>query len=148
MQGIYDVDMHADGTRAKSRFPQHDERGHLPEYQELTSKRFSPVVRRRYVRERVHQEAGVWKTICLKYVPFWHAKFDKGWSRTKPFCKTFRSLIYPEDSNSPVELCQDPMLWPDTRIVVYLFTLHALLQMSRWLTTTCEHQHTVQARRR
>jgi hypothetical protein len=65
------------------------------------------------------KEDGVWKIWRLKYFPFWHATFEKGWTYTKPQYVPFLSTLYPEDPLGPDELIEQPMLWPDTRVVPF-----------------------------
>ncbi|KAL1981466.1 hypothetical protein VTN96DRAFT_2638 [Rasamsonia emersonii] len=64
-------------------------------------------------------ENGVWKIFHLRYFPFWHADFDKGWQKTRPNYVPFFSKTYPEDPAGPDELTENNMMWPDTRVVPF-----------------------------
>ncbi|KAL1963720.1 hypothetical protein VTN77DRAFT_7924 [Rasamsonia byssochlamydoides] len=64
-------------------------------------------------------ENGVWKIFKLRYFPFWHAEFDKGWQKTQPNYVPFFSQTYPDDPAGPDELTPNNMMWPDTRVVPF-----------------------------
>ena len=64
------------------------------------------------------KENGVWKIWKLKYFPFWHADFARGWSNKE--IGEFIPLdtkVYPESPLGPDEIVEQLMLWPDTRVV-------------------------------
>ena len=61
-------------------------------------------------------ENGIWKIFKLRYFPFWHADFDKGWQKTQPNYVPFFSQTYPDDPAGPDELTPNNMMWPDTRV--------------------------------
>jgi len=65
------------------------------------------------------KEDGVWKILRLRYFPFWHADFEKGWSHTKPNYVPFLSETYPKDPEGPDELVETRMMWPDTKVVPF-----------------------------
>jgi hypothetical protein len=65
------------------------------------------------------KEDGVWKPLRLRYFPFWHADFEKGWSHTKPNYVPFLSETYPKDPEGPDELVESRMMWPDTKVVPF-----------------------------
>jgi hypothetical protein len=56
----------------------------------------------------------------LKYFPFWHADFQKGWSNKEvgEFVP-LDSKVYPESPMGPDEIVEQIMLWPDTRVVPF-----------------------------
>jgi len=66
------------------------------------------------------KENGIWKIWKLKYFPFWHANFDKGWSNKEigEFVP-FETETYPENETGPDEIVEQLMLWPDTRVVPF-----------------------------
>jgi hypothetical protein len=66
-------------------------------------------------------ENGIWKIFKLRYFPFWHADFDKGWQKTQPNYVPFFSQTYPEDPAGPDELTPNNMMWPDTRVSLLFF---------------------------
>jgi hypothetical protein len=117
MQGI--VDINADGTRAKARFRSMMQAGtHASVASDhprgLVQWWEGGVYENEYIKE-----GDVWRIFRLKYFPFWHADFDKGWSHTKPNYIPFPTKTFPEDALGPDELCENPMLWPDTRVVPF-----------------------------
>jgi len=68
-----------------------------------------------YVREN-----GIWKIKALRYFPFWHGSFGKGWPKTPidfiPMAKT----LYPQDPVGPDALVDPPpRLWPATDTVAF-----------------------------
>jgi hypothetical protein len=65
------------------------------------------------------KEDGTWKIFQLKYFPFWHGEFEKGWSETKEQYIPFMNSTYPEDPFGPDELVRESMLWPDCRVVPF-----------------------------
>ncbi|KAL6154062.1 hypothetical protein ACJQWK_01592 [Exserohilum turcicum] len=117
MQGI--VDVNAEGTRAKARFRSMMSAGTHDSIKDTHPRGLvqwweGGVYENEYIKEN-----GVWKIFRLKYFPFWHATFDKGWAHTKPNYIPFLSKTYPEDPIGPDVLCDHPMLWPDTRVVPF-----------------------------
>jgi len=66
------------------------------------------------------KEDGVWKIFKLKYFPFWHADFARGWSNKEigEFIP-FDIQTYPENPTGPNEIVEQLMLWPDTRVVPF-----------------------------
>lgn len=67
------------------------------------------------------KEDGVWKIFRLRYYPFWHGIFDKGWQFTPPdYIPPFPKTLSDGDSLGPDEFVQnDERLWPDTRVVPF-----------------------------
>jgi hypothetical protein len=67
------------------------------------------------------KEDGVWKIFRLRYYPFWHGVFEKGWQYTPPdFVPPFSKTLADGDPLGPDELLQnDERLWPDTRVVPF-----------------------------
>jgi hypothetical protein len=66
------------------------------------------------------REHGVWKIKALRYFPFWHGSFGKGWTKTPidfiPMAKT----LFPEDPLGPDALIDpQPRLWPATDTVAF-----------------------------
>ncbi|KAF2710975.1 hypothetical protein K504DRAFT_524091 [Pleomassaria siparia CBS 279.74] len=117
IQGI--VDINSEGTRAKGRFRSMMSAGTHDSVKDTHPR--GPVQWWEggiYENEYI-KEDGTWKIFRLKYFPFWHATFEKGWSHTKPNYVPFLSTMYPDDPNGPNELCEHPMLWPDTRVVPF-----------------------------
>ena len=117
MQGI--VDVNPEGTRAKGRFRSMMSAGTHDSIKDTHPRGLvqwweGGVYENEYIKEN-----GVWKIFRLKYFPFWHATFEKGWAHTKPNYVPFLSKTYPEDPNGPDVLCDHPMLWPDTRVVPF-----------------------------
>jgi hypothetical protein len=68
-------------------------------------------------------EDGIWKIFKLRYFPFWHAEFDKGWQKTKANYVPFFSQTYPEDPAGPDELVPRSMMWPDTRVIMIVLSI-------------------------
>lgn len=64
------------------------------------------------------KEAGVWKIFRLRYYPFWHGTFEKGWTHAKEFVPMSKE-VYPTDKLGPDELCSGEALWPDTRVIPF-----------------------------
>lgn len=66
------------------------------------------------------KEDGTWKIFKLKYYPFWHADFEKGWGKKEEgqFVPV-DTVCWPESQVGPDELVGAPMLWPDTRVVPF-----------------------------
>ncbi|KAL2218912.1 hypothetical protein M432DRAFT_394643 [Thermoascus aurantiacus ATCC 26904] len=64
-------------------------------------------------------ENGIWKIFHLRYFPFWHADFDKGWQKTRPNYVPFFTTSFPEGPAGPDELTPNNMMWPDTRVVPF-----------------------------
>lgn len=64
------------------------------------------------------QEDGVWKIFRLRYFPFWHGLFEKGWQDATNHVPLFKEL-FPENPGGPDELCEGERLWPDTRVVPF-----------------------------
>jgi hypothetical protein len=107
MQGI--VDVNGDGTRAKGRFRSMMSAGTHESIKDTHPRGLvqwweGGIYENEYIKEN-----GIWKIFRLKYFPFWHAQFDKGWSHTKPNYIPFLSKTFPEDPNGPDELCADPI---------------------------------------
>ena len=65
------------------------------------------------------KEDGIWKPFRLRYFPFWHADYEKGWTYTRPNYVPFLSTVYPEDPEGPDELVEDKMMWPETKVVPF-----------------------------
>ncbi|KAK0935836.1 hypothetical protein LTR29_012617 [Friedmanniomyces endolithicus] len=70
------------------------------------------------------KEDGVWKIFRLRYYPFWHGVYDKGWQHTPPdYVPPFAKLVSDGDPLGPDEFVQnDERLWPDTRVVPFHYT--------------------------
>ncbi|KAH9220543.1 SnoaL-like domain-containing protein [Leptodontidium sp. 2 PMI_412] len=66
------------------------------------------------------KENGMWKVFRLKYFPFWHADFERGWSNKEigEFVP-FDTVTWPENESGPDEIVEQCMLWPDTRVVPF-----------------------------
>ncbi|KAG9235929.1 SnoaL-like domain-containing protein [Amylocarpus encephaloides] len=67
------------------------------------------------------KENGLWKIWKLRYFPFWHAEYNRGWS-----LKEEGEFVPPKartrgegDEVGPDELVEGFMLWPDTRVVPF-----------------------------
>lgn len=68
-----------------------------------------------YVRER-----GIWKIRALRYYPFWHAGFGRGWPATPIDFLPMARQLYPEDPLGPDALIDPaPRLWPATDIIPF-----------------------------
>lgn len=67
-------------------------------------------------------EDGTWKIFHLRYFPFWHADFDKGWQKTRPNYVPFFTTTFPEDPAGPDQLTPNNMMWPDTRVCICSFS--------------------------
>ncbi|TKA78915.1 hypothetical protein B0A55_03917 [Friedmanniomyces simplex] len=70
------------------------------------------------------KEDGVWKIFRLRYYPFWHGVYDKGWQYTPPdYVPPFAQTVGDGDPLGPDEFVQnDERLWPDTRVVPFHYT--------------------------
>ncbi|OGE48340.1 hypothetical protein PENARI_c029G01926 [Penicillium arizonense] len=66
-----------------------------------------------YIREN-----GVWKIFRLRYWPFWHGAFSKGWQHCNNFIPLYKET-YPALEWGPDEILEDERLWPDTRVVPF-----------------------------
>lgn len=64
------------------------------------------------------KEDGVWKIFRLRYYPFWHGHFAKGWQNCNQFVPNFKAT-YPEVEFGPDILVEGEQLWPDTRVVPF-----------------------------
>jgi hypothetical protein len=82
-------------------------------------------------------EDGIWKIFKLRYFPFWHAEFDKGWQKTKANYVPFFSQTYPEDPAGPDELVPRSMMWPDTRVMIVLSIILFPLSGTHLVLLTC-----------
>lgn len=67
------------------------------------------------------KEDGVWKIFRLRYFPFWHGVYEKGWQYTQPdYVPPFEKTVKDGDPMGPDELLKhDERLWPDTRVVPF-----------------------------
>ncbi|HTU13431.1 MAG TPA: nuclear transport factor 2 family protein [Allosphingosinicella sp.] len=66
------------------------------------------------------REDDVWKIAALRYYPFWHGTFEKGWSQTPIDFIPMATQTVAEDPLGPDELIQPaPRLWPATDIVPF-----------------------------
>ncbi|KAL1601507.1 hypothetical protein SLS60_006422 [Paraconiothyrium brasiliense] len=117
IQGI--VDINADGTRAKGRFRSMMSAGTHESIKDTHPRGLVQWWEGGVYENEYIKQDGVWKIFRLRYFPFWHGTFEKGWSHTKPNYVPFMSKTYPEDPAGPNELCENPMLWPDTRVVPF-----------------------------
>ncbi|KAF9731957.1 hypothetical protein PMIN06_000257 [Paraphaeosphaeria minitans] len=117
IQGIVDID--ADGTRAKGRFRSMMSAGTHESIKDTHPRGLVQWWEGGVYENEYIKQDGVWKILRLRYFPFWHGTFEKGWSHTKPNYIPFLSTTYPEDPAGPNELCENPMLWPDTRVVPF-----------------------------
>lgn len=118
MQGI--VDINSDGDRAYGRFRTIMSAGSHKSVIDshprgLTQWWEGGVYENEYIKED-----GVWKIFKLRYFPFWHGDFHKGWANKEigEFVP-FESSTYPEDPTGPNERVEQLMLWPDTRVVPF-----------------------------
>ncbi|KAF2743008.1 hypothetical protein M011DRAFT_529426 [Sporormia fimetaria CBS 119925] len=117
IQGI--VDINPEGTHAQGRFRSMMSAGTHESVKDIHPRGLvqwweGGIYENEYIKEN-----GVWKIFRLKYFPFWHATFEKGWSHTQENYVPFLSKLFPEDSEGPDELCERPMMWPDTRVVPF-----------------------------
>jgi hypothetical protein len=118
MQDI--IDITGDGTRAQGRFRALMSAGTHKSIQDTHPRGFvqwweGGVYENEYIKEN-----GVWKIWKLKYFPFWHADFARGWSNKE--IGEFIPLdtkVYPESPLGPDEIVEQLMLWPDTRVVPF-----------------------------
>jgi hypothetical protein len=117
MQGI--IDINTEGTRAKGRFRSMMSAGTHESVKDTHPRGLVQWWEGGIYENEYIKEDGTWRIFRLKYFPFWHATFEKGWSHTKPNYVPFLSSTYPDDPNGPNELCEHPMLWPDTRVVPF-----------------------------
>ncbi|PVH98424.1 hypothetical protein DM02DRAFT_729860 [Periconia macrospinosa] len=120
IQGIVDID--STGERAKGRFRSMMSAGTHESIKDTHPRGLvqwweGGIYENEYIKEN-----GVWKIFRLRYFPFWHGTFEKGWSHTKPNYVPFMSKTYPEDPMGPSELLEHPMMWPDTRVVPFHYT--------------------------
>ncbi|KAF2119090.1 SnoaL-like domain-containing protein [Lophiotrema nucula] len=117
IQGI--VDVNPEGTRAKGRFRSMMAAGTHESIKDTHPRGLVQWWEGGIYENEYIKEDGIWKIFRLKYFPFWHATFEKGWSYTKPNYVPFLNTVYPEDPQGPNELLDNPMLWPDTRVVPF-----------------------------
>ncbi|KNG51157.1 SnoaL-like domain-like protein [Stemphylium lycopersici] len=117
MQGI--IDVNDEGTRAKGRFRSMMSAGTHDSIKDTHPRGLVQWWEGGLYENEYIKEDGVWKIFRLKYFPFWHATFEKGWAHTKPNYVPFLSKTYPTDPDGPDVLCDHPMLWPDTRVVPF-----------------------------
>ncbi|CAG8981821.1 hypothetical protein HYALB_00013986 [Hymenoscyphus albidus] len=70
------------------------------------------------------KEDGVWKIWKLRYFPFWHADFERGWSKKEDgeFIPFDTSTFAQGNITGPDEIVEQMMLWPDTRVVPFHYT--------------------------
>jgi len=118
MQDI--IDIRSDGKTACGRFRALMSAGTHKSVQDTHPRGFvqwweGGVYENEYIKEN-----GIWKIWKLKYFPFWHASFEKGWSNKEigEFVP-FETTTYPENKTGPDEIVEQLMLWPDTRVVPF-----------------------------
>ena len=98
MQGIVDVTVSSEGTRACGRFRTLMSAGVHKSIAEVHPRGFVQWWEGGLYENEYIKDDGVWKIFKLRYFPFWHGDFEKGWSN-----KELGEL----------------MLWPDTRVVPF-----------------------------
>jgi len=64
------------------------------------------------------KEDGIWKILRLRYYPFWHAAFTKGWQHCTNYVPLYKE-VYPKAEFGPDVLVDGQDLWPDTRVVPF-----------------------------
>jgi len=118
MQGI--VDISPSGTTAKGRFRALMSAGTHKSVAETHPRGFVQWWEGGVYENEYIKEDGVWKIWKLRYFPFWHAAFDKGWSNKEiGELNPFGTTTYPTDPSGPDEIVEQVMLWPDTRVVPF-----------------------------
>ena len=118
MQDI--VDISPDGTHACGRFRTIMSAGTHKSIAETHPRGFVQWWEGGLYENEYIKEDGIWKIFKLRYFPFWHANFEKGWSNKE--IGEFVPLdnkTYPEDESGPNEIVEQIMLWPDTRVVPF-----------------------------
>ena len=120
MQGIVDVTVTSEGTRASGRFRTLMSAGVHKSIAETHPRGFVQWWEGGLYENEYIKENGVWKIFKLRYFPFWHADFQKGWSNKEigEFVP-FDTKTYPENQTGPDEIVEQLMLWPDTRVVPF-----------------------------
>lgn len=120
MQGIVDVTVSFEGTRACGRFRTLMSAGVHKSVAKIHPRGFVQWWEGGLYENEYIKEDGVWKIFRLKYFPFWHADFEKGWSNKElgEFVP-FDTKTYPENETGPDEIVEQLMLWPDTRVVPF-----------------------------
>jgi len=118
MQGI--VNVSADGTHANGRYRTLMSAGVHKSIADKHPRGFVQWWEGGLYENEYIKEDGVWKIFKLKYFPFWHADFQKGWSNKEigEFVP-FSTKTFPEDQTGPDEIVEQLMLWPDTRVVPF-----------------------------
>jgi hypothetical protein len=120
MQGIVDVTVTEESTRASGRFRTLMSAGVHKSIAETHPRGFVQWWEGGLYENEYIKENGVWKIFKLRYFPFWHADFQKGWSNKEigEFVP-FDTKTYPENQTGPDEIVEQLMLWPDTRVVPF-----------------------------
>jgi len=118
MQGI--VDVSADGTHACGRFRTIMSAGVHKNIAEKHPRGFCQWWEGGVYENEYIKEDGKWKIFKLRYFPFWHADYSKGWSNKEigEFVP-FETSTYPENATGPDERVEQLMLWPDARVVPF-----------------------------
>lgn len=118
MQGI--VDVSEDGKTASARFRALMQAGTHKSVQDSHPRGFVQWWEGGLYENQYIKENGVWRIWKLKYFPFWHASFEKGWANKEigEFVP-FDTKTFPEDPTGPDELGEHVMLWPDTRVIPF-----------------------------
>jgi hypothetical protein len=66
------------------------------------------------------RESGIWRIKALRYYPFWHGSYGKGWTRTPIDFIPMARTLYPQDPLGPDALIEPaPRLWPATDTVAF-----------------------------
>jgi len=114
------IDITGDGTRACGRFRALMSAGTHKSITETHPRGFVQWWEGGLYENEYIKEDGVWKIFKLKYFPFWHADFARGWSNKEigEFIP-FDVKTYPENPTGPNEIVEQLMLWPDTRVVPF-----------------------------
>ncbi|PMD20852.1 hypothetical protein NA56DRAFT_704083 [Hyaloscypha hepaticicola] len=114
------VDITENGTRAMGRFRALMSAGTHKSIQDTHPRGFVQWWEGGLYENEYIKENGIWKIWKLKYFPFWHADFQKGWSNKEigEFVP-LDSKVYPESPKGPDEIVEQIMLWPDTRVVPF-----------------------------
>lgn len=120
MQGIVDITVSSEGTRACGRFRTLMSAGVHRSVADVHPRGSVQWWEGGLYENEYIKEDGVWKILKLKYFPFWHADFEKGWSNKElgEFVP-FDTKTFPENESGPDEIVEQLMLWPDTRVVPF-----------------------------
>lgn len=114
------IDISEDGTHACGRFRALMSAGVHKSVQDTHPRGFVQWWEGGVYENQYIKEDGVWKIFKLKYFPFWHADFEKGWSNKEiGSFVPFDTVTFPENATGPDQIVEQLMLWPDTRVVPF-----------------------------